>query len=151
MTEHLIDELEIFYHSPLPCDHHPRDEVIDAYFKDLESSGNDLYEWAGTTMAGASFYGQIYPLWSLILRLVEKSPCNDTILQAIAAGPLESFLGRFDGEVIDMVEREATRDEKFRRVLTGVWKHGMSDSTWHRVRAIQRAVTAPLPEMIPID
>jgi hypothetical protein len=72
-------------------------------------------------------------------------------LQAIAAGPLESFLGRFDGEVIDMVEREATRDEKFRRVLTGVWKHGMSDSTWHRVRAIQRAVAAPLPEMIPID
>jgi hypothetical protein len=151
MTEHSIDELEVFYQSPLPCDHRPRHEVIEAYFKDLESGGDERYAWAGVTMAGASFYGQLYPLWSLILQLVEESPCNDSILQAIAAGPLESFLGKFDSEAIEMVEREATQDEKFRRVVTGVWKHRMSDSTWNRVREIQRTVATPLPEMIPIE
>jgi hypothetical protein len=70
-------------------------------------------------------------------------------LQSIAAGPLEGFLGRFDDAVIERVEAEAARDRKFRRVLSGVWKHGMTDSVWDRVRAIQAIVPDPLPEMRP--
>jgi hypothetical protein len=66
------------------------------------------------------------------------------VLTRIAAGPVEGFLGRFDEQVIERIEEQAANDSLFRRVLTGVWKHGMSDAVWDRVQAIQASVQNPL-------
>jgi hypothetical protein len=89
------------------------------------------------------------PHFSEILELIAEAPDNDRVLRDIAAGPLEGFLGRFDAEVIDRVEAEAARDPRSRRVLSGVWKHGMPDPVWSRVRAIQATEHDPMPEMRP--
>ena len=146
-----ITEHELFYGSPLPEDRKPREEVVTAYFMHCQNPSDERFAWAGTTMAGVTFYASQYQQWSLILELIERAPADETILQDIAAGSLEGYLGRFDDQVIDMVEREARQDLKFRRVLSGVWKHGMSQDTWDRVRAIQQTVQMPLPEMIPFN
>ena len=90
-------------------------------------------------------------LWSLTLGLIAGAPNDEWALQSIAAGPLEDLLSRFDGEAIERVEAEASRDPKFRRVLSGVWRMNMSADVWGRVRAIQAAVPDPLPEMRPSD
>ena len=90
-------------------------------------------------------------LWSLTLELIAGAPNDEWALQSIAAGPLEDLLSRFDGEAIERVEAEASRDPKFRRVLSGVWRMNMSADVWGRVRAIQAAVPDPLPEMRPFD
>jgi hypothetical protein len=87
--------------------------------------------------------------WGVILDLIAEAPDDDRVLQDIAAGPLEGFLDRFDAAVIDRVEAEAARDQRFRRVLCGVWKHAMSGPVWARVRALQATVPDPLPEMRP--
>lgn len=91
--------------------------------------------------------------WAFLLELIGAAgpDANDDVLGRIAAGPLEGLLGRFGEEVIDRVEEQARVDEKFRRILTGVWKHGMSDEVWLRVRALQRAVTNPLPEALSFE
>ena len=148
--EHCMEH-EPFYGSPLPEDRRPKEEVISAYFAHCQDRDDERYAWAGTTMAGVSFYANDFQLWSLILELIERAPNDDKALQDIAAGSLEGFLGRFDDKMIDRVEQEAFRDEKFRRVLSGVWKHGMSDTTWNRIRAIQETVSNPLPEMIAFE
>jgi hypothetical protein len=80
---------------------------------------------------------------------VAEAPDDLWVLKSIAAGPLEGFLGRFDEAVIDLVEAEAAHNAKFRRVLSGVWKHGMTDRVWSRVRAIQATVNDPLPDIRP--
>jgi hypothetical protein len=59
--------------------------------------------------------------------------------------------GPSNGPAADRVERQAAEDAKFRRLVTGVWRHGMSEAVWARARAIQRTVADPLPEMRPLD
>jgi tetratricopeptide (TPR) repeat protein len=106
---------------------------------------------AAMAITAVSFVAGLDEQWDLILELIAEAPENDQVLQFIAAGPLESFLGRFDATVINRVETEAARDPKFRRVLSGVWKHGMSDAVWERVRALQATVREPLPAMRPFS
>src|SRR5689334_11976672 len=97
-------EHELFKGSPLPEDRRPREEVICAYFANCQNPDDEQYSWAGSTMAGATFYANDFQQWSLILELVERAPDHIAVLQDIAAGPLEGFLGRFDDRVIDRVE-----------------------------------------------
>lgn len=53
----------------------------------------------------------------------------------LAAGALESVLGMHGDRMIGGVEAEARRDPAFRELLTGVWRHGMSEHVWRRVLA----------------
>lgn len=130
-----------------------RGDLIRSYLDALASEGDDEADPSGALMAvtSISFMADADDQWPFILELIAAAPDDPDVLQHIAAGPLEGFLGRFDGEAIDRVEPEAARDPKFRRVLSGVWKHGMSDPVWARVRAIQKTVPDPLPEMRPFD
>ena len=144
-------ENQIFFQSPIPEDRQPREEVIFAYLKHCQHPNDERYEWAGIIMTGVTFYTDHFQQWDLILELVERAPNDDQVLQDIAAGPIEGFLGRFDNQVIERVEREAAINDKFRRVLSGVWKHGMSDATWNRVRTIQKTANNPLPEAVSFE
>jgi len=149
-STHRSDAAEIFLLSPLPDDHRPRAEVVSAYL-DYAESENDANSWAGTTMAGMTFYVTPEQQWGIILELIDKAPDSENVLQTIAAGPLEGYLGESGDSVIGAVESHASSDPKFARVLSGVWRHGMSDSVWQRVRKIQRTVEKPLPEMKPFE
>lgn len=62
--------------------------------------------------------------------------CQDDKERAyLAAGALESMLGSHGERMIAAVEAEARRDADFKRLLTGVWQHGMADDVYARVRA----------------
>lgn len=100
-------------------------------------------------MVGPSFYASSADQWDLILELIELAPDDESVLQTIAAGPLEGYLGKFSENVVQEVEDQAALDSKFLRVLSGVWKHGMSDEVWRRIRILQSTVENPLPEMQP--
>jgi hypothetical protein len=108
-------------------------------------------EGATEAITAMTFFAGIDEQWVMILELVALAPEDEQVLGFIAAGPLEGFLGRFDNEAIERVEAAAEADPKFRRVLTGVWKHGMSDAVWKRVRAVQATVPDPLSEMRPLN
>lgn len=60
---------------------------------------------------------------------------DDTERAYLAAGALESMLGSHGERLIAAVEAEARRDVDFKRLLTGVWQHGMSDDVYARVLA----------------
>ncbi|AMV40636.1 tetratricopeptide repeat protein [Planctomyces sp. SH-PL62] len=132
-----------------------RADLIRSYLDTLDRSAGDEEDDdpSGAQMAVTmlSFMADADEQWGFLLELIAAAPDDAQVLQAIAAGPLEGFLGRFDGEVVDRVVTEAARDPKFRRVLSGVWKHGMSDPVWDRIRAVQKTVPDPLPEMRPFD
>lgn len=102
-------------------------------------------------MTGMTFYATPDQQWGIILELIENAPDSENVLQTIAAGPLEGFLGKYGDSAIATVETAAKSDTKFARVLSGVWQHGMSDSVWQRVRAMQKTVEKPLPEMKPFE
>ncbi len=145
-----LDEDRIFDGFDRPWRAGQRPDLILAYLQGC--LGNDPQDQTGAAMAitALTFFEDDPDVqWSVILDLVAASPDNDQVLQAIAAGPLEGFLARFDAEVIDRVEAEADRDPKFRRVLSGVWKLTMTDPVWLRVRAIQATAESPLPAMRP--
>jgi hypothetical protein len=126
-----------------------RTDLVRAYLAALADRGEDDPTGAVGAITGLTFTADVEEQWSIILELITEAPDDDWVLQSIAAGPLEGFLGRFDGAVIDRVEAEAATNPKLRRVLSGVWKHGMSDAVWSRVRAIQATAIDPLPEMRP--
>ncbi len=126
-----------------------RPDLIRTYLASAaEERDEDDPTGAVGAIVGMSFMADLDEQWDVIRELIAESPDDDRVLQVIAAGPLEDFLGRFN-EAIDRVEDEAGRNPRFRRVLSGVWKHRMSDPVWGRVRAIQATVPDPLPEMRP--
>jgi hypothetical protein len=58
--------------------------------------------------------------WSLIERLVEAAP-NDDSLDMIGAGPLEDLLCDHGPDLNDRAEHVALSDPRFRRSLAAVW------------------------------
>jgi hypothetical protein len=62
-----------------------------------------------------TFVADLDEQWAMILELIAASPDDDSVLQAIAASPLEGLLGRFDAEAIDRIEADASRQRWSRR------------------------------------
>jgi hypothetical protein len=79
--------------------------------------------------------------WSLVLELVAAAP-DDRVLANVAAGPLEDLLSRDPDGFVERVEREARRDPKFRRCLTGVW--GLPQRIKDRVAKYTATIENPL-------
>ena len=73
--------------------------------------------------------------WAFILELIAAAPDDERVLSRIAAGPVEGLLGRFGDLAVPWIEARAASDQRFRRVLRGVWQHTMSDEVWARVCA----------------
>ncbi len=71
-------------------------------------------------------------------------------LGRIACGLAEILLAHY-GSLMPLFEERARKDPKFARMLTGVWRHRMSDEVWMRLRALQAAVELPLSQMIPLE
>ena len=79
--------------------------------------------------------------WQFILKAVKYAESDDELF-TIAAGPVEHLLGTHGPDFIDQVEKLAEADAKFSRLLTGVWKHTMTDEVWNRLQAIVEKVEA---------
>jgi hypothetical protein len=58
--------------------------------------------------------------WEITRAVIEKASSNEA-LAYVAAGPLENLLQMHGPAVIDRVEREAEKSEKFQLALSGVW------------------------------
>lgn len=57
--------------------------------------------------------------WELVVEILRRAP--DERLDAVAAGPLEDVVLRFGPALVDRIEREAERDERFRWALGCIW------------------------------
>ena len=75
--------------------------------------------------------------WAAVLEILGR-PLSDEQTANLAAGPLETLLAWHGPQVIDRVEDQARVDPRFRHLLGGVWRHGMSDGVWDRVVSARR-------------
>ena len=57
--------------------------------------------------------------WELVLEVLRRAPDED--LDKFAAGPLEDLVRKWGGELVDLIEDEASRDERFRAALGYIW------------------------------
>ena len=108
-------------------------------------AGGDVNQW----VVFICFRGHPHTLWNLMLDAVSLAK-KDQHLEKIAAELAEHILSHY-GSMIDYFEKWSEEDQVFKRMLTGVWRHRMSDEVWVRLRAIQADVSDPLPNMIPIE
>jgi hypothetical protein len=120
-----------------------------------ESQDGDA-EGAGDPDAPMSFGARVVMLgfarpedqWTFIRTAMARAETDDE-LGAIAAGPVEHLLSYHGPAYIGRVEEWAAGDARVARMLTGVWRHLMSDEVWARLRAIQLAVADKLPAFRP--
>ena len=96
--------------------------------KEREETGwaTDLYEL---------LYDDPETLWKLILAIHAKDQ-SPPIQQVLSAGPVEDLLAKHGEDFVARVENEARHDPAFAKLLGGVWKNTMSDSTWLRLQAV---------------
>ena len=71
--------------------------------------------------------------WSAILQIFQRELTEEQ-MSLLAAGPVETLLSHHGSAFIERVEREATQSPRFRYLLTGVWRLGMTQDVWDRVR-----------------
>jgi hypothetical protein len=86
--------------------------------------------------------------WAEALETVEAAE-DDHELAVAGAYLVEFCITLYDDLIIDQVEFDAAHSEKLRRALTGTWGFGsMCPDVAIRIRAIQKSVPNPLPEML---
>lgn len=73
--------------------------------------------------------------WDVILTIL-KTDQSPIIMADLSAGPLEDLLVRHGEQFIDTIEAEVKKNEKFAKLLGGVWKNKMKDEIWNRVQAV---------------
>ena len=73
--------------------------------------------------------------WHLVIEILRQAPAP-TILEALAAGPLEEMLTQHGAAVIDRLEAEAATNPAFASLLAGIWQGLMPDDIWERVQAV---------------
>ncbi|MGE5523879.1 MAG: DUF6869 domain-containing protein [Rhodospirillaceae bacterium] len=80
--------------------------------------------------------------WEVILAILSRlgSDASDTLVQVLAAGPLEDLLAEHGESFIDRVERKSRVDARFRFLLGGVWQNAMARDVWQRVQRCRNEV-----------
>jgi len=117
-----------------------KDVLIDAYIAQGDDAGGENH-WSWNVVYEL-LEAPPDVLWPILLELIARAP--DRHLGYIAAGIVEDFLSRWGDRVIDAVETQANADARFRRVLRGVWKLGMTKEVYARVVAASRPEEGPL-------
>jgi hypothetical protein len=119
-----------------------RAALIEAWIKHTSSakaSSKSEHFWAFEAVHELIRSGDPSNSLDLIVQLLVR--CDTPALTgALAAGPLEDLLSWHGPKVIDAVEIQARKDPKFRHLIGGVWKGGMSDEVWQRFRKIKRPI-----------
>jgi hypothetical protein len=71
--------------------------------------------------------------WSAILQILQHE-LTEKQTSLLAAGPVETLLSHHGPTFIERVEREARQSPRFRDLLAGVWRLGMTQDVWNRLR-----------------
>lgn len=122
------------------------DSILEKAAGHLDGFGKgDVDQW----VVHVCFFAHPHTLWNFMIDALRVAETNGH-LQKIAAGLAEHILSSY-GSMIPYFEARAREDSRFKRMLTGAWRHRMSDRVWMRLRAIQAEVPEPLSNMIPLE
>jgi|GEM_PF-3919721 len=110
-----------------------------------EFVNEDIEQW----VVCISFMEHPHTIWNFMLNAVAFAKTDDH-LGRIACGLAETLLAHY-GSLMPLFEDRARKDPKFSCMLTGVWRNGICDDVWMRLRVLQAEVALPLPRMVPLD
>jgi hypothetical protein len=119
------------------------DAFADAWLSELRGNDVSTSSNVGQSVVMMNFTAKPQLQCQFVLAAVAHAQSDDE-LGHIAAGPMEHLLGWHGKQFIAQVEQRATIDQKFARMVTGVWKYKMADDVWVRLQAIQEKVSDPL-------
>jgi len=111
--------------------------------------GNPLVSDIDSWVTFVCFLGHPGGSWNFMLNAMEFA-VNDAHLEKVATWLAEHLLAHY-GSLLPDFEQRAADHPQFKRMLTGVWRHRMSDNVWMRLRELQAEVSNPLSTMIPLD
>ena len=97
-----------------------RDTLIATYVRHaIEKRDADV--WAWETVGALARDENPEVAWDLVVELLRRTP--DEHLSYVAAGPLEDMVRRHAPALIEWIEGEAQRDERFQWALGCIWLH----------------------------
>lgn len=109
-------------------------EWIKAQEGETDSSGNN--HWSIDYVIDLTLDGKSEELWSFI-KHTYKQKLPNSVVEVLAAGPMEDLLANFGDKYIEEIEALAKTDKEFKELLGGVWQNSMSDELWERVCKIR--------------
>lgn len=122
------------------------DAVIDAWIAAQEAEeGSPEYEksfWAVGEVIDWGLgpeVGKPELLWRFILSAYKRD-FSERVAAVLAAGPIEDLLSEFGPDYIARVEELARKDGRFKWLLGGVWRLGMTDEVWRRLESARDEV-----------
>ena len=71
----------------------------------------------------------------IILRILELDQ-TPQIIGNLSAGPLEDFLVYNGEKYIDEIQQIAMRNQKFAKLLGGVWQNQISNTVWVKIQSV---------------
>jgi hypothetical protein len=74
--------------------------------------------------------------WAVILCVLQLAQQEQSALDNLAAGPLESLLARHGQDVIGWIEGEAGRNPGVKDLLLGVWGNAIDPTVWKRLESL---------------
>lgn len=112
-----------------------KEAIVDAWIR-LQNSVEGSAEYEANLWAGLKIWrlknGNPNDCWAIILAIIDKDR-SDEVLDVLAAGPMEDLLVEHGAQFIEVVEKQAHKDQTFRRMLQGVWQNAMPEDVWQRV------------------
>lgn len=64
---------------------------------------------------------------------------DEQLLNLLAAGPVEDFLGRHGEVYLDRIHSLALEHRRLREVLDGFWQGAMPKRVWHRIEILKQS------------
>jgi hypothetical protein len=98
-----------------------RDTLIATYLRHTAERRHED-AWAFDAVGNLAGGKDAQDAWELVVELLRRTP--DEHLGYVAAGPLEDMLNRHAPALVEWIEGEARRDERFRRALGCIWMRG---------------------------
>lgn len=93
---------------------------------------DEFNHWSIDYVIDLYFGNEFEELWDFIKATYVKNLPSD-VFNTLSAGAMEDFICGAGEEYFEKIEYLAGEDEKFKKLLSGVWKGDMSDELWGKV------------------
>lgn len=77
--------------------------------------------------------------WHIILEILEQNP-KQPLLTELAEGPMQDLVSFHAKDLIELILREARKNDKFNYLLGGVWNRDIPDDVWQRIEMVRSNV-----------
>ena len=74
--------------------------------------------------------------WEFVQFVMQSCEEMD-VLGSLAAGPVEDLLSQHGESFIDRIESLARDNQRFRELLSGVWRNTISSDVWDRIQCLR--------------